>query len=332
MYSVLSSSGQRRPGIRSFSSFGRTPMAPGLYDPAYEHDACGVGMVADLHGRPDHDIVDRGLTVLERLAHRGASGAEVNTGDGAGILVQIPHRFLAAAAQAAGFTLPDAGGYAVGLAFLPTDTDAAGKARTVVEETAAEEGLTILGWRTVPTETDGLGLIAKGAMPLHRAALRRPLRARRRHHGAGAARLRAAQAGGARARRRLLPVAVRPHDRLQGDADLRAATPVLPRPARPDLRVGPRARALALLDQHLPELAAGPSRTATSATTARSTRWPATATGCAPARRCSRRPSLRGTCPASTRSARRGRATRPASTRCSSCCTSAGAPCRTPCS
>ena len=69
-------------------------MATGLYDPAYEHDACGVGMVADLHGRPDHDIVDRGLTVLERLAHRGASGAEVNTGDGAGILVQIPHRFL----------------------------------------------------------------------------------------------------------------------------------------------------------------------------------------------------------------------------------------------
>ena len=70
-------------------------MATGLYDPAYEHDACGVGMVADLNGRADHDIVDRGLTVLERLAHRGASGAEVDTGDGAGILVQIPHRFLA---------------------------------------------------------------------------------------------------------------------------------------------------------------------------------------------------------------------------------------------
>ena len=104
-------------------------MATGLYDPAYEHDACGVGMVADLHGRPDHDIVDRGLTVLERLAHRGASGAEVNTGDGAGILVQIPHRFLAGAAEAAGFTLPDAGGYAVGLVFLPTDADDAAEGR-----------------------------------------------------------------------------------------------------------------------------------------------------------------------------------------------------------
>ena len=93
-------SGQRRPGSRSTSPhFGRTPMATGLYDPAYEHDACGVGMVADLHGRPDHDIVDRGLTVLERLAHRGASGAEVETGDGAGILVQIPHRFLSGAAR-----------------------------------------------------------------------------------------------------------------------------------------------------------------------------------------------------------------------------------------
>ena len=141
-------------------------MATGLYDPAYEHDACGVGMVADLHGRPGHDIVDRGLTVLERLAHRGASGAEVETGDGAGILVQVPHRFLTTATEEAGFSLPGAGGYAVGLAFLPTDTDDALKARTVVEQTAAEEGLSVLGWRTVPTEPAGLGKTALGAMPL----------------------------------------------------------------------------------------------------------------------------------------------------------------------
>ena len=140
-------------------------MAIGLYDPAYEHDACGVGMVADLHGRPDHDIVDRGLTVLERLAHRGASGAEVETGDGAGILVQIPHRFLAGAVEAAGFTLPGAGGYAVGLAFLPTDPDDALKARTVVEQLAGEEGLVVLGWRVLPVEPEGLGKTALGAMP-----------------------------------------------------------------------------------------------------------------------------------------------------------------------
>src|SRR3984885_16042342 len=150
----------------NFSTLGRTPMATGLYDPAYEHDACGVGMVADLHGRPDHDIVDRGLTVLERLAHRGASGAEVETGDGAGILVQVPHRFLLGACREAGFDLPDAGGYAVGLAFLPTDPDDAAKARTVVEQTAAEEGLTVLGWRVVPTEPEGLGKTARGAMPV----------------------------------------------------------------------------------------------------------------------------------------------------------------------
>src|ERR1700689_2319820 len=148
----------------NFSTLGRTPMATGLYDPAYEHDACGVGMVAHLNGRPDHGIVDRGLPVLERLAHRGASGAEVNTGDGAGILVQIPHRFLTSAAEAAGFTLPDAGGYAVGLVFLPTDPDDAAKARTVVEHTAAEEGLTVLGWRTVPTEDGALGHTPKSEM------------------------------------------------------------------------------------------------------------------------------------------------------------------------
>ena len=236
-------------------------MATGLYDPAYEHDACGVGMVADLHGRPDHDIVDRGLTVLERLAHRGASGAEVDTGDGAGILVQIPHRFLLGACREAGFDLPDAGGYAVGLAFLPTDADDAAKARTVVEQTAAEEGLAVLGWRVVPTEPEGLGKTARGAMPVIEQLFVAPAAGDRRrvgHHGARAPRLRPAQAGRARGRRVVLPLAVGPDARLQGHAHLGAAAPVLPRPARPHLRVRAGARALALLDQHLPELAPGP--------------------------------------------------------------------------
>jgi glutamate synthase domain-containing protein 1 len=130
-------------------------MATGLYDAAYEHDACGVGMVADLHGRPDHGIVDKGLSVLERLAHRGASGSEVSTGDGAGILVQIPHRFLVGAAESAGFMLPEQGAYAVGLAFLPRDVDDAAKAKKVLEALAAEEGLGVLGWRVVPVEPTG---------------------------------------------------------------------------------------------------------------------------------------------------------------------------------
>src|ERR1700691_3688700 len=132
-------------------------MATGLYDASYEHDACGVGMVADLHGRPDHDIVDKALTVLERLAHRGASGAEVSTGDGAGILLQVPHRFLVGAAEAAGFSLPAPGTYAVGLAFLPSGGDDAAKAKKVVEALAAEEGLSVLGWCVMPGVTEGLG-------------------------------------------------------------------------------------------------------------------------------------------------------------------------------
>jgi glutamate synthase (NADPH/NADH) large chain len=140
-------------------------MAIGLYDASYEHDACGVGMVADLHGRPDHDIVDKGLTVLERLAHRGASGAEASTGDGAGILVQVPHRFLIGAAEAAGFTLPEAGTYAVGLAFLPREDDDAAKAKKLIEALAGEEKLAVLGWRMMPVVTEGLGETALGAMP-----------------------------------------------------------------------------------------------------------------------------------------------------------------------
>ena len=92
------------------------PAARGLYDPRFEHDACGVGMVANLHGRQSHEIVDQALTILENLAHRGASGAEVNTGDGAGILVQIPDRFLREQLE---ITLPPAGAYATGLVFLP---------------------------------------------------------------------------------------------------------------------------------------------------------------------------------------------------------------------
>jgi glutamate synthase (NADPH/NADH) large chain len=141
-------------------------MATGLYDPRFEHDACGVGMVADLHGRPDHAIVQKGLAVLERLAHRGASGAEVATGDGAGILVQVPHAFLRAVCEEAGFSLPDASGYAVGVAFLPTEADDAAKAKKTIAALAAEEGLAVLGWRPVPIQPEGVGSSALHAMPV----------------------------------------------------------------------------------------------------------------------------------------------------------------------
>src|SRR5205823_1517797 len=97
------------------------PPRQGLYDPQYERDACGVGFVVDVKGRKSHDIVRKGIEILVNLEHRGACGCEKNTGDGAGILVQTPHRFLSKAAAAAGIRLPEPGAYGAGLVFLPTD-------------------------------------------------------------------------------------------------------------------------------------------------------------------------------------------------------------------
>ncbi len=134
----------------------------GLYDGQHEHDACGVAFVATLTGLPSHDIVRRSLTALRNLDHRGASGAEPDSGDGAGILLQVPDAFLRAVCD---FELPPAGSYAVGLAFLPTDDDVAGKVRSRVADLAAEESLQVLGWRPVPTQSDLLGATARGCLP-----------------------------------------------------------------------------------------------------------------------------------------------------------------------
>ena len=133
-----------------------------LYRPEFEHDACGVAFVVDMHGRRSHDIVRMGLASLCNLEHRGASGAEVNTGDGAGILIQIPDRFYR---EVTGLALPDAGGYATGIAFLPTETPAAARARDEIESLAHEEGLVVLGWRDVPVDPSPVGSIALSAMP-----------------------------------------------------------------------------------------------------------------------------------------------------------------------
>ena len=139
----------------------------GLYSAENEHDACGVALVADLAGRRDHAIVRRGLTALLRLEHRGARGAEYNTGDGVGILIQVPDEFLRAVVD---FALPPAGAYAVGTAFLPTDEEKAAVAVARIEKLAAEENLRVLGWRDVPTDVDqaDLGPSARTAMPLFR--------------------------------------------------------------------------------------------------------------------------------------------------------------------
>ncbi|MBW8481086.1 glutamate synthase large subunit [Actinomadura parmotrematis] len=138
------------------------PQNQGLYDPANEHDACGVGMVADMHGRKSHDIVQNALTVLKNLDHRGAVGAEPDDGDGVGILVQIPDAFFR---EVCGFELPAAGSYAAGLAFLPTDVEERAAAVAHVEKLCAEEGLVPLGWRRLPVDTNFAGPAARRAMP-----------------------------------------------------------------------------------------------------------------------------------------------------------------------
>ena len=137
----------------------------GLYDPAFEHDACGIAMVADLHGRPSHELVDKALTALEHLNHRGATGAEPSTGDGAGILVQMPDAWLRHALGPEGSSLPAAGNYAAGLVFLPTEPSDAAKAQRRIEELAEEEGMVVAAWRDVPVRPSGLGATASRAMP-----------------------------------------------------------------------------------------------------------------------------------------------------------------------
>ncbi|MER7133807.1 glutamate synthase large subunit, partial [Streptosporangium saharense] len=138
------------------------PEPQGLYHPSNEHDACGVAMVADVAGRRSHDIVKKALTALCNLDHRGAQGSEPDTGDGAGILTQIPDTFLRAEA---GFPLPEAGSYAAGTAFLPADAEARRDAVRLIERIADEEGLTVLGWRDVPTDPTLPGPSARATMP-----------------------------------------------------------------------------------------------------------------------------------------------------------------------
>jgi glutamate synthase (NADPH/NADH) large chain len=140
------------------------PSAPkgGLYDPRFEHDACGVALVADLAGRPTHTLVRQAISALEHLAHRGATGSEEDSGDGAGILIQVPHDFYAAVV---GFDLPARGHYATGIAFLSRQGAEADSARAAIGKLAGEEGLEILGWRDVPIGDASLGSISEAAMP-----------------------------------------------------------------------------------------------------------------------------------------------------------------------
>ena len=145
-----------------------TPKAQGLYDPANEHDSCGVGFVAHIKGHKSRQIVDDALRMLKHMAHRGACGCETNTGDGAGILTAIPHDFLAKVVQQdLNIALPAIGSYGVGLVFLPTDPDQRKIAKETVNKLIVEQGQTLLGWRHVPTDPDGadIGPSARAASP-----------------------------------------------------------------------------------------------------------------------------------------------------------------------
>ncbi|MFA7323715.1 MAG: glutamate synthase large subunit [Candidatus Nanopelagicales bacterium] len=139
------------------------PGAFGLYDPAFEHDACGVAFVATLTGVPSHDIVKKAITALENLEHRGATGAEPDSGDGAGILFRLPDEFFRAVVD---FELPAAGHYAAGMAYLPTDAESIADAKATIAAIAASEGLRVLGWRQVPTDSSLVGSTARGVMPV----------------------------------------------------------------------------------------------------------------------------------------------------------------------
>ena len=145
--------------------YSAVPPRQGLYDPESERDACGLAMVVDLQGRRSHRTVTRALTALHNLRHRGAAGAEPSSGDGSGLLIQVPDAFLRAVA---GLPLPPAGQYVTGLAFAPTDEAAAERAAAITAELAAQERLVVLGWREVPTEAGDLGPTARSVMPRFR--------------------------------------------------------------------------------------------------------------------------------------------------------------------
>src|SRR6202050_1456735 len=141
------------------------PPAQGLYDPAQEHDACGIGFVASIRGGKSHEIIRNGIQVLLNLAHRGACGCDSETGDGAGILIQIPHKFYARECKQLGFELPLPGSYGVGMTFLPVEKHARLQCEGVLERIVREEGLSVLGWRDTPVYASATGRVARASQP-----------------------------------------------------------------------------------------------------------------------------------------------------------------------
>ncbi|WEK54907.1 MAG: glutamate synthase large subunit [Candidatus Cohnella colombiensis] len=146
------------------------PPKQGLYDPQFERDACGMGFVAHIKGEKSHEIVEQALSLLINMDHRGGQGSEPNTGDGAGIMLQIPHQFYSMETAKLGFSLPAEGLYAVAMVFLPQDDAARAIHEQIFTNIIAEEGQSLLGWRTVPTNDEKLGTSAKNVKPFVRQA------------------------------------------------------------------------------------------------------------------------------------------------------------------
>jgi glutamate synthase domain-containing protein 2/glutamate synthase domain-containing protein 1/glutamate synthase domain-containing protein 3 len=141
------------------------PPAQGLYNPAHEHDACGIGFVANISGHRTHDIIRQGIQVLLNLTHRGACGCDPETGDGAGILIQIPHKFFARECEKLGFILPEPGTYGIGMTFLPVEKHPRLQCEGILERIVREEGLNVLGWRDTPVQASAIGRVARASQP-----------------------------------------------------------------------------------------------------------------------------------------------------------------------
>ena len=146
-------------------SKGGLPLAQGLYSPAHEHDACGIGFVASISGQKTHDIISKGIQVLLNLAHRGACGCDPETGDGAGVTIQIPHKFFARECEKLGFTLPKPSTYGVGMIFLPVEKHPRLQCEGILERIVREEGLKLIGWRDTPVYASAIGRVARASQP-----------------------------------------------------------------------------------------------------------------------------------------------------------------------
>ncbi len=147
---------------------GHLPPKEGLYDPANEHDNCGIGFLANIDGKPAHDIIRRGMEVLVNLTHRGACGCDPETGDGTGMIMQIPDEFFRNQAEEIGFDLPAKDEYGVGMIFLDQDKDKRAAMQMVIEQTITDENQTVLGWRDVPVDNTKIGWLARETEPFMR--------------------------------------------------------------------------------------------------------------------------------------------------------------------